>query len=337
MKKTETSHTLSKIEKVRKITAGIRHLDKKARQKHPALKRQNLIGAVIFAASISIMIFSTVLYVEGMLPAVGVIFINALTASILHELEHDLIHNLYFKDRWQHRLMMWGVWIFRGNTPSPFFRQKIHLHHHRESGQNSDYEERMIGNGLPWGLKRIIVMLDQVWSFLLQGRGIIPKTPFSHTESFLSSLPVMAAFYFLWHSFLLLFGLSVFGYLPEQLTGIYETLTTVAVCYLIPNVLRQSSIQIISSNMHYFGNVTPGKEGLIEQTQVLNHWLLSPLQLFCFNFGSTHGIHHFVTNQPFYIRQMISKKAHLFMRAYGVQFNDFESIKQSNRFRESGV
>ena len=335
---TKENHSqMSKIERVRKITSGIRHLDRKARQNYPLLKKQNILGGAIFTACISIMLVCSFLYVQGALPALAVILINCLAASILHELEHDLIHNLYFKERWQHRFMMWGVWLFRGNTPSPFFRQKIHLHHHRESGQNSDYEERMIGNGLPWGPKRIIVMLDQVWSFLLQGRKVIPKTPFSHKESFISSMPIMAMFYFLWHSFILLFTLSAFDYLPIDLVPIYEILTQIAVCYLIPNVLRQSSIQIISSNMHYFGDVTPGKAGLVEQTQVLNHWALAPLQIFCFNFGSTHGIHHFVTNQPFYVRQLISKKAHLFMRGYGMRFNDFTSIRQANSFIQSNA
>jgi hypothetical protein len=41
---------------------------------------------------------------------------------------------------------------------------------------------------------------------------------------------------------------------------------------------------------------------VIQQTQVLNPWWMLPFQLFCFNFGSTHAIHHFVVRDPFYIR-----------------------------------
>src|ERR1700761_5109475 len=95
-------------------------------------------------------------------------------------------------------------------------------------------------------------------------------------------------------------------------------LNTVAVVYLLPNVIRQASINIVSSSMHYFGDV----EGIVDQTQVLNHWYFWPLQLFCANFGSTHGIHHFVISQPFYLRQMVAGLAHQAMRKYGVRFND---------------
>jgi hypothetical protein len=54
--------------------------------------------------------------------------------------------------------------------------------------------------------------------------------------------------------------------------------------------------------MHYYGDVELGN--VIQQTQVLTPWWMMPFQLFCFNFGSTHAIHHFVVKEPFYIRQM---------------------------------
>ena len=59
-----------------------------------------------------------------------------------------------------------------------------------------------------------------------------------------------------------------------------------------PNVLRVFCLHFVSSNMHYYGDVEPGN--VIQQTQVLNPWWLWPLQAFCFNFGSSHAIHHFV-------------------------------------------
>jgi hypothetical protein len=70
---------------------------------------------------------------------------------------------------------------------------------------------------------------------------------------------------------------------------------------------------------------------VIQQTQVLNPWWMWPLQAFCFNFGSTHGIHHFVVKEPFYIRQMTAKVAHKVMAEMGVRFNDFGTFARANR------
>jgi hypothetical protein len=97
--------------------------------------------------------------------------------------------------------------------------------------------------------------------------------------------------------------------------------------------LRSFSINFISSNMHYFGDIEDGN--FVQQCQVLNSkWFIIP-HLFCFNFGSTHGIHHFVVRDPFYIRQMTAKKAHEVMRENGVRFNDLGTFKRANRWSAS--
>jgi hypothetical protein len=82
--------------------------------------------------------------------------------------------------------------------------------------------------------------------------------------------------------------------------------------------------------MHYCGDVESGN--VMQQTQVLNPWWMWPLQAFCFNFGSTHGIHHFVVKEPFYIRQMTAPVAHKVMAEMGVRFNDFGTFGRANRF-----
>ncbi len=84
--------------------------------------------------------------------------------------------------------------------------------------------------------------------------------------------------------------------------------------------------------MHYYGDVEPGN--VIQQTQVLNLWWMWPLQAFCFNFGSTHAIHHFVVKEPFYIRQMTAPLAHRVMRDAGVRFNDFGTFARANRWHK---
>lgn len=105
----------------------------------------------------------------------------------------------------------------------------------------------------------------------------------------------------------------------------------IAVVVIIgPNVLRTFCLHFVSSNMHYYGDIEAGN--VIQQTQVLNPWWLWPLQAFCFNFGSTHGIHHFVVKEPFYIRQLTAPVAHKVMAEMGVRFNDFGTFGRANRF-----
>jgi hypothetical protein len=81
----------------------------------------------------------------------------SLSFSILHELEHDLIHNMYFKGSqvFQH-IMFFFIWIAKQST-NPWFRKIIHLRHHILSGQVEDIEERLIGLGLPLNLNRVLL------------------------------------------------------------------------------------------------------------------------------------------------------------------------------------
>jgi len=61
------------------------------------------------------------------------------------------------------------------------------------------------------------------------------------------------------------------------------------------------------------------------------------MQLFCFNFGSTHAIHHFVVKEPFYMRQWTAAYAHQLMREMGVRFNDLGSFRRANSFSLTGL
>lgn len=335
------NRVLNETERVRKINRMIRYSDRKMKRKYPVLLKQNQIGLWIFLISAVLMILTGAAYVQGILPAYAVIMINAFFASLLHELEHDLIHGLYFKETWQEKLMMWGVWIFRGNTPSPFYRKKIHLLHHRESGQVTDIEEQMIGNGMKYGWKRFLVMFDQNLAFLLNARQVSKTAPeLKIPEMVQSAFPISAFFTFLLHMIILFNSIAFLqsAYytnlsLPVYFGQILHVLNIIGVTYIFPNILRQACLQFISSNMHYFGDVSRGREGVLEQTQVLNSWIFFPFHLFCFNFGSTHGIHHFTVNQPFYMRQMISSYAHGAMKKYGVRFNDFGTFRRANRYR----
>ena len=98
---------------------------------------------------------------------------------------------------------------------------------------------------------------------------------------------------------------------------------------MLPNVIRQASVQILSSTMHYYGDDV---ESVVQQTQVLSKWYWQPLQLLSCNFGKSHAIHHFVVDQPFYLRELVRRDAHAAMRNHGVRFDDVGTFRRANRW-----
>lgn len=102
------------------------------------------------------------------------------------------------------------------------------------------------------------------------------------------------------------------------------------VVLIAPNVIRSACLNLITSHMHYCGNV----HSLLQQTQILDRWYFRPLQLFCCNFGSTHSIHHFVVSQPFYLRQLVAGKVLKVMREQSVRRNDLSTFTTGNRWND---
>lgn len=325
-------------ERARRISAVIRFAEKRLRRRFPLLNAQNALGTLIFFTSAAGFVASSVLYLQGAIPACACILANALFASLLHELEHDLIHNLYFNRRpLIQNAMMFAVWAFRGNIINPWYRRRIHLLHHKESGQHTDLEEQLIGNGMKYGLMRLLTTFDGFSSTLLR-KDLHGIPEFRTNRLAVASFPFVFLFALLTYAWLIVGALNGTATIagaefpwPAWIAAAIPALNAIAVIYLLPNILRQASINLVSSSMHYFGDV----DGIVDQTQVLNAWYFWPVQLFCFNFGSTHGIHHFVVSQPFYLRQMVAAPAHAAMRKYGVRFNDLGTFSRANRLSES--
>jgi hypothetical protein len=84
----------------------------------------------------------------------------------------------------------------------------------------------------------------------------------------------------------------------------------------------------VTSYLHYYGGVN----NVLQQTQVFKGLLIWPLNLFTFNFAGTHAIHHFVVQQPFYLRQMLASTAHKVMKENSVRFNDVSTFSNANRY-----
>ncbi|MBD0681847.1 fatty acid desaturase [Pseudomonas sp. V98_8] len=310
------------------------------RERYPILKHQDALGAGILAFALAGMIGSAALYIEGYMAWWVCLLLNAFFASLTHELEHDLIHSMYFrKQRVPHNLMMGLVWLARPSTINPWIRRHLHLNHHKVSGSETDMEERAITNGEPWGFARLLMIGDNIMSSFI--RMLRAKTWTMKLSIIQRTLKVYAPLALMhwgaWYVFLGFHAANGLAYLMG--TPIEWSATTVSVMSVIdiaavviigPNVLRTFCLHFISSNMHYYGDIEPGN--VMQQCQVLNAWWLWPLQAFCFNFGSSHGIHHFVVKEPFYIRQMTVPVAHKVMREMGVRFNDFGTFARANRF-----
>ena len=143
----------------------------------------------------------------------------------------------------------------------------------------------------------------------------------------------------MWYSFVMYYAVfAVMGVvaplaeMPAWVQAYIGFISPVVILFVVPNLIRQFCLHFITSNMHYYGDVERGN--IMQQTQVLNVWWLLPFQLFCFNFGSTHTIHHFMVQETFYIRQLTAPAAHRVLQKYGVRFNDLGTFFRANRFNK---
>ncbi len=311
---------LAETERERRIRRWIREGEARLVARFPLIAHRDALGLFFFLASIVGMVGLAWLYAKGAAPAAVVIIGNAFFASILHEIEHDLIHFLYFRTRpLIHNVMMLAVWVFRGNVVHGWYRRGIHLHHHRASGRESDVEERLLGLGQPLGMRRILVMVDGAMAYLLNARTLEKEIPgFRRSSLAVAALPVYPCFAGILVSYVLGRALGI------PVPGAVDLLS---VAWVFPNYLRQASLQIVSSNVHYYGDVGTVRE----ETQVLRPFFLWPLQLFCFNFGTTHSFHHYVVEQPFYVRQLIAPWVLPALAKYGQRFNDMGTFLRANR------
>lgn len=306
---------LTADEKAARIRRRIRAAESRLVQRFKALSYQDAIGGTLCIGAAGGMLALGWLYALGDIPAIVCILGNAFLASILHEIEHDLIHRLYYaRSPWRQHLMMFVVWVFRGNVPHGWYRRSMHYDHHARSGTESDIEERILGLGMPWGFRRLLISVDPLAAYLLNARRLEREIPgFDRFALALATIPVYPVFVGVLAGYVLRMPIPA--------------VTVLAVAWVFPNMIRQASLQIVSSNVHYYEDV----QDVTEETQVLRPFYLWPLQLFCFNFGTTHGLHHYVVEQPFYIRQLISSSVLPYLRRLDIRENDTGTFRRANR------
>lgn len=318
------------------IMLAIRDADRRMRERFPVLRHQTALGMGFVGLGYATAAVTTWLFISGLIPAWACIVINALAISVLREIEHDLIHNLYLKNkRTLQNIVLLLIWPALGNVPNPLYRRKIHLQHHASSGHEEDLEERLLGNGNGFGPLRWLSMIDTGLSSVFRKREYESFPGFKYSEFLRSLVPVYVIFFFLWLSFLgyhgATFAASLAGFtleLPAWLAPAVAVLNVVAVVWVLPNVIKQACVQVLSSCMHYYGDV----ESTLQETQVLSKWYWLPLQLFSCNLGNSHAIHHFFVPQPFYLRELVRRDAHAAMRRHGVRFDDLGTFRRANRW-----
>jgi len=313
-----------RINAIRKV---IYSEDKRLRQKYSWLQHQNTLGMLWFCGSITVMAITSFLYIYNIMPWYYAMTLMAVAVSIMHELEHDLIHDMYFKDsKFIQHFMFAVIWVSKLNA-NPWWRKPMHLKHHKTSGQVDDIEERLIGLGMPLGLKRLFITISPLGAFLVMGQvakdsAALKSEPLLDIiKTSLLNLPVLLP------SHLALLAILFPSFVP---VGIYTLCWNVTMLLFLPNMLRQSCLQLVSTGCHYYGDIP--EKNVFFQNQVIDHWVFYPFQLFCFNFGATHIIHHYVSRQPFYLRQMCAPEVANELQKQGVRFNDFEIYLRDHRY-----
>ncbi|MDB4974982.1 MAG: Fatty acid desaturase [Myxococcaceae bacterium] len=322
------------LARVRRIRSGVRDLSRAFRARHPFLDRhQSEIGLLCLSASLALMIGAALSYGHGLIPAWLTVLVVAFACSIAHEVEHDLIHRMYYpRVAWLRNAMMAVGWLMRPSTVNPWIRTRLHLHHHRISGTPEDVEERSITNGEPWGIKRLLMTADGFLATALRLPLARPRLAYRLLKRATFAYGPLAWLYHLsLVAFLYLHLQTWRGTATADMELLLPAVDMVAVVWVLPNLLRTFCLHFVSSNIHYYGDVVAGD--VLRQTQVVDRWFFLPLQLFCFNFGSTHAIHHFWVSEPFYLRQLTAAGAHEIMRANGVRFNDLATFSRANRYR----
>lgn len=315
--------------RVRRINRAIQAEERRLRARHPWLARQDAVGLGLWAGSFLAMALVAAGWWSGLLPWWATVPLMALPLSVLHELEHDLIHDLYLSKRPRLQDLMFGGIFLAKMSMDPWLRRSLHLRHHKESGQPTDIEERLIGLGLPYGPRRLLLTLVPAFAALQLGplrrdlraarreqdlRG--PVIPERGLAGRLAGL--LGA----------VFALLPFVVVPAAVAGLPGAVALL-VLYVAPNTLRHASIAFVSSTSHYYGDIE--KNDVFEQNQVLDHWAFWPVQLFCCNFGATHILHHYVVRQPFYLRHLVAPAVQDVLLAEGVPHNDLGTFARANR------
>jgi len=330
---------------IRTIIHAVNQVYSDYRKTHVWTNHQNFIGLSLTILTGICIVLTGYGWFKEIIPTWLTVLLIAFLTSILHEIEHDLIHELYFKrQKFIYHFMMLSVFIFRPISLNPWIRKYWHHFHHQHSGMAFDIEERGITNGDRLSIVRLIALPDLFLSALLRvprlrkeitieaEKGNLTKADVQRINRTLAFglLPFGVPLTLLWYLVVMYKCAVLFGYTIPFVEAKLYLVYPLLVLLVVPNLIRQFSLHFISSNLHYNGDIEHGN--VIQQVQVFNPWWSFPMQWFCFYFGETHAIHHFVVNEPFYLRQLTRKYANKVLLNHGIRSNDVRNILFANRY-----
>jgi len=306
------------------IRAAIRAADQALVAEHPWTGRDDAVALGAFALAVLASCGIGVAWWLGALPTALAVVGMMLTVSVLHELEHDLLHDLYLRNPVARALVLGVIWLFKGNL-DPWTRGPMHRWHHVASGQIDDIEERLIGLGLPWGPQRLLLTFLTPASLLRHPA--LKRAVRARVAAGLRSPDVRAyripPGFILANAVLFLAPLAAFVGVAMGQAWAWPLF----VLWALPNLLRHAAIVTMSSNSHYVGI---DRGDVVTQNQILDHWMFWPLQVFCWNFGATHVLHHFVVRQPFWRRTLVFGRVRQVLVDNGVRANDLGTFGRAN-------
>lgn len=307
------------------VVRDLRAADARLVARHRWLAHDDRVAGAFLLGASGLLLGCALAWAQGILAAPWVILGVMLVQSVLHEMEHDLIHDLYLEHPVVRNGVLAIIWLVKTSI-DPWTRGRWHRWHHRVSGQPEDFEERYIGLGLPWGPFRFLLTLFPPAAARLQpalrralrqrrDAGVRPPD-FRHRRA-------SGAFALVNYFFFALPLVALGGWLLGA-----PWAAPLGVLWVIPNTLRHGALVFMSSNSHY----THIRRGVIaEQNQILDHPAFWPLQLFCWNFGATHVLHHFLVRQPFWRRTLIFPEVRDRMIRHGILANDLGTFRRANR------
>lgn len=319
-------------DKVKNIRKSVMMEDQKLRQRYGILRKQSMIGAGILLVVVFSILGTVALYFLDSFSWWLAVLSIAFFMSIAHELEHDLVHDLYFHDRkWVQKWMLGIIWIIKFHS-NPFWRRAVHIRHHAYSGQVEDWEERLLGLGDRFGLKRILVTI-MPFGQILYLREVQKTDPKFNAREALQKNLVPGILY----NILLVIGmLSIFAadrLLTLTTLEFVSTIQNIFLLWIVPSWIRYVALTLATTLCHYAGDIDYQAVG--QENQIVYHWATLPLAIFSANFAATHIIHHYFAPQPFYIRFLIAPRVIPVMIKHGCRYNDLGILGRYNRYHEN--
>ena len=307
--------------------------DRRLKSEHPWLIRQDVIGGTILLVVVLGIAASAIAYLSAAIPAVVAVLLVAFLMSIAHELEHDLIHEIYFaRQKKLQSLSLYLIWLIKLHA-NPNWRRAAHLRHHGFSGQSEDWEERLLGLGQPFGWRRIFALVSPFSSVVFFKTVAESDREFSQRSTVIANLPTAIVFHALMSAGILsqVLPVNVRDLAPNAFWSVVSALTII---WVLPSIVRHFCLTLMTTMVHYSDDIP--RSNVHFENQIIDHWAFLPIQLFCFNFGATHIVHHYLVQQPFYLRLVTARNLRAKMLSKGCRHNDLGILFRANRWSQVG-